>query len=47
MWQMLDKMLEDSNKNIKVLGRTDNSDIIPDLEYEITLNLDQAGYRQI
>lgn len=47
IWQMLDQMSDDSNKNINVFGRTDNSDIIPDLEYEITLNIDEAGYREV
>ena len=44
---MLDRMSEDSNNKIEVLGRTDNSSIIPDLEYEITLHIDEAGFRSV
>lgn len=44
IWQLLDQMSKDSNNEIETLGRTDNSDMIPDLEYEITLYIDEYGY---
>lgn len=47
IWQMLDRMSEDANKKITVIGQTDNSNMIPDLEYEITLHIDEKGFRSV
>jgi len=47
IWHMADKMSIDCNNNKQVLGHTDNSEMLPDVEYEITLYLDQLGYINI
>ncbi len=47
IWAMADRMSEDSNADITVLGRTDNSDMLPDVEYEITLHIENAGHSAI
>lgn len=47
VWKMLDQMSDDQNNEVVVMGRVDNSDLIPDLEYEITLFIDQAGFLDV
>ena len=47
IWLMADKMSDDCNAEKNVLGRTDNSDMLPDVEYEITLLMDNAGYIEV
>lgn len=47
IWKMADKMSEDSNKGKSVLGRTSNSDMLPDVEYEITGYLVEKGFLNI
>lgn len=45
--RMADQMAIDNENNTIVLGRTDNSDLIPDLEYEISLYFANNGYEAI
>lgn len=47
IWKMADKMSEDSNEGKLVLGGTDNSEMLPDVEYELTLYLSDRGYIEI
>ena len=47
IWKMADKMSEDSNEGILVLGGTDNTEMLPDVEYELTLYLSDRGYIEI
>jgi hypothetical protein len=47
IWKMTDEMSEDSNEGKIILGREDNREMLPDVEYEVTLYLDNKGYRNI
>lgn len=47
IWAMADQMSEDSNNDVVVLGATDNREMLSDLEYEITLAIDNAGFIDI
>lgn len=47
IWRMVDQMAIDNENNIVVLGRTDNTDLMPDLEYEISLYFANNGYDAI
>jgi hypothetical protein len=47
IWKMADKMAEDSNEGKLVLGGTDNTEMLPDVEYELTLYLSERGYVEI
>jgi len=47
IWRMADQMAIDNENNTIVLGRTDNSDLIPDVEYEISLYFANNGYETI
>ena len=44
---MADQMATDNETGTVVLGRTDNSDIMPDVDYEISLYLSNKGYGEI
>lgn len=44
VWRMADQMAIDSENKIQVLGRIDNSDLMPDVDYEIGLYLDSVGF---
>ena len=45
--RMANQMATDNENNTVVLGRTDNSDIMPDVDYEISLYLSNKGYGDI
>ncbi|MES2826299.1 MAG: hypothetical protein V4732_22080 [Pseudomonadota bacterium] len=47
IWQMIDQMAIDCENNTQVLGRTDNSDMMPDLDYEVSLYLSNQGFDDI
>ena len=47
IWRMADQMAADNENNTVVLGRIDNSDIMPDVDYEISLYLSNKGYGEI
>lgn len=47
IWKMADEMANDNENNIVVLGSTDNSDTMPDVDYEISLLLSNKGYGEI
>ena len=47
IWSVADKMSEDCNSGVLVLGRKDNSDMLPDVEYEVTLYLSGLGFEQV
>jgi len=44
IWKMADKMAEDSNEDKLILGGSDNFEMLPDVEYELTLYLSDRGY---
>ena len=47
IWQMVGQMGTDSEEGVSVLGRIDNTDTIPDIDYEISLHLANIGYAEI
>ena len=47
VWRMVDQMAIDNENNTIVLGQTDNSDMMPDLDYEISLYFSNNGYEEI
>ena len=47
IWLMLDLMAHDNKIGKIVLGSQDNSSIIPDIEYEVSLYLADAGYENV
>jgi len=47
VWQMVGQMGVDSENGVSVLGRTDNTDTIPDIDYEISLQLANLGFEEI
>ena len=44
VWRVVDCVHEDNEKGIKVLGSTDNIEMLPDLEYEIDRLMRESGY---
>lgn len=44
IWQLVDRIHEDSETAREVLGRTDNTDMLPDLSYEITKYMRKTGF---
>ena len=44
IWQMAGKMNIDEENNLTVLGSTDNSEMFPDLNYEIGLYKREQGF---
>ena len=47
IWCMADQMAVGNQNNIVALGRTDNSDIMPDVDYEISSYFSDVGYESI
>ena len=47
IWCVADKMSEDCQSGVLVLGRKDNSDMLPDVEYEVTLYLSELAYENV
>lgn len=47
IWKMIDQMAHDIENKKPVLGCVDNSDIIPDIDYEISLYLSEQGYEDV
>ena len=44
IWDMIDEMAKDSELDVMVLGRADNLDMIPDVDYEIGVYLNEQGF---
>ncbi len=44
IWDVVDNIHSDSESKHIVLGNTDNTEMLPDLAYEITTQMKQAGY---
>lgn len=44
IWQMVEAVNEDEEAQVEVLGSTDNTEILPDLNYEATKLMKDAGY---
>lgn len=47
IWRMLDQMAIDIENEKLVLGSIDNSSMIPDIDYEVSLYLAEKGFDQI
>lgn len=47
IWKMLDQMALDINQGKEVLGNIDNSSMIPDIDYEVSLYLADRGFPEI
>lgn len=47
VWKMVDQIGADSESGTKVLGSTDNTDTIPDIDYEVSLFLANFGHAEI
>lgn len=47
IWKMVDQMGTDAQVGKSVLGKTDNTDTIPDIDYEVSLFLANFGYAEI
>lgn len=44
VWVMINEMAKDCESETVVLGRIDNSSLIPDIDYEIGVYLNERGY---
>jgi len=44
VWNMIDQMALDTESEVVVMGRTDNLDLIPDVDYEIGIYLNDQGF---
>jgi len=47
VWDMIDAMASDCEQGTVVMGRADNLDIIPDIDYEVSLYLDKSGFSEV
>lgn len=47
IWQTVDKIHDDEESSRLVLNRLDNTDMLPDLSYEITKYMRNTGYYNI
>jgi hypothetical protein len=47
IWDMLDLMAEDREQRIIVLGGTDNTQMAPDISYEMDALMHKSGYEKI
>lgn len=47
IWDMLDLMAKDREQQVIVLGGTDNTQMAPDISYEIDALMDSSGYGKI
>jgi hypothetical protein len=46
-WKMAEMINDDEANGIEVFGRTDNTDMLPDLSYEMTRYMKSVGYYSI
>lgn len=44
LWRMVDKIHDDEEKRNIVLGSTDNTEMLPDLSYEISKYMKKSGF---
>jgi hypothetical protein len=47
IWDMVGQMNEDEENGIEVIGSTDNTEMIPDISYEITKLMRNAGFYEV
>ena len=44
IWKMVEAINEDEENNIVVMGSNDNTDMIPDISYEVTKLMKDKGF---
>lgn len=47
IWQMVEAINEDEENGVVVLGSTDNTEMLPDVNYEITKLMKSIGYYSV
>lgn len=47
VWNMVEQLNKDEEEGVLVLGSKDNTDMIPDLSYEVTKHMKKAGYLSV
>ncbi|WP_444995852.1 hypothetical protein [Aliikangiella sp. IMCC44359] len=47
IWLMVEQINEDEENNIVVLGSTDNTEMLPDISYEVTQYMRELGYYEV
>jgi hypothetical protein len=47
IWEMVEKIHEDEEAGRLVLGRLDNTDMLPDLSYEVTKYMRNSGFYNV
>lgn len=47
IWKMIDKMSENRENGIEVLGEKDNTSMLPDVSYELDALMSDNGYSHI
>lgn len=47
IWDMADKMASDCDAGKEVHGQVENSDVLPDIHYEVTLYLHKLGFMDV
>ena len=47
IWDMIDEIAKDGESGTLVLGRPDNLDMIPDVDYEIGVYLGEQGFAAV
>ncbi len=47
VWQMVESINEDEENSISVLGSTDNTEMLPDISYEVTKLMKANGFYSV
>lgn len=47
IWKMIDKMAEDRENDVEVLGGKDNTSMLPDVSYELDALMSDREYSQV
>ncbi len=47
VWKMVEQMNADEENDVSVLGSTDNSEMFPDLNYEISVYMKKVGFYSV
>ncbi|WP_370978759.1 hypothetical protein [Agaribacterium sp. ZY112] len=47
IWDMVEQIHQDEEDEVAVLGSTDNTEMLPDISYEITRLMKDSGYYSI
>lgn len=47
IWKMVEQIHKDEEQGVEVLGSNDNTDILPDIAYEVTNYMRAAGFYEI